>query len=174
MPQPRERPSRRFGRAPASTRHRLEHTLEPHGDRVCARPRRSILRARASWTRAMEQMKAVLSRRTAAAPDETMPPWMALRQTHAPRRRGRPDGSPFWPVQEDVRGHAARLDAPIDLGFFAKLRIGGARHACATSASAGRPEGSETKCFTITSRMKVCIGRARARLSIQLWTCVQL
>ena len=28
----------------------------------------------------MEQMKAILSRRTAAAPDETMPPWMALRQ----------------------------------------------------------------------------------------------
>ena len=161
MPQPRERPSRRFGRAPASTRHRLEHTLEPHGDRVCARPGRSIFRARASWTHYMEQMKAVLSRRTAAAPDETMPPWIALRQTHAPRRRRRPDGSPFWPVQEDVRGHAARLDAPIDLGFFAKLRSELARHACATSASAGRPEGSERDpaiiaFWRIVLRMYVC------------------
>ena len=103
----------------------------------------------------MEQVKAVLSRRTAAAPDEIMPPWMALRQRHAPRRRGRADGSPFWPVQEDVRGHAARLDAPVDLGFFAKLLLPTARHACATSASAGRPEGPETKTDRITSRRKV-------------------
>ena len=92
---------------------------------------------------------------TAAAPVEALSTWMALRQTHAPRRRGRPGGSPFWPVQEDVRGHAARLDAPIDIGFFAKLRSELARDACATSASAGRPEGPETKCLTITFRRKV-------------------